>query len=243
VTVLAIVTLLGGVATGYFYAVEAAAMGGFTLLAAGLLSGRLPPAVLNEVLRDTLTLTGALFFLLVAATTLTLVLRILGTDQLIAAWIVAVPGGTIGVTLVVLAAIGLSALVLDAFEIIFVVVPIVIPPLLIRVADARWVAVLVLLALQASFLNPLIGYAVMMTRTVLKQGIAFPALLRSLLPYLLAQAALLLAVLLFPQLTHIGETAGDRSRKPPAMSDQDLQKRFDQMLQPVTPPPDIGLGR
>src|SRR4029077_10527459 len=122
VTVLAIVTLLGGVATGYFYAVEAAAMGGFTLLVAGLLSGRLPPAVLNEVLRDTLTLTRALFFLLVAATTLTLVLRILGTDQLIAAWIVAVPGGTLGVTLVVLAAIGLSALVLDAFEIIFVVV-------------------------------------------------------------------------------------------------------------------------
>jgi len=243
VTVLAIVTLLGGVATGYFYAVEAAAMGGFTLLVAGLVSGRLPPAVLNEVLRDTLTLTGALFFLLVAATTLTLVLRILGTDQLIAAWIVAVPGGTLGVTLVVLAAIGLSALVLDAFEIIFVVVPIVIPPLLIRVTDARWVAVLVLLALQASFLNPLIGYAVMMTRTVLKQGIAFPALLRSLLPYLLAQAALLLAILLFPQLTHIGETAGDRSRKPPAMSDQDLQKRFDQMLQPLAPPPDIGLGR
>ena len=69
-------TLLGGVATGYFYAVEAAAMGGFTLLVAGLLSGRLPLAVLNEVLRDTLTLTGALFFLLVAATTLTLVLRI-----------------------------------------------------------------------------------------------------------------------------------------------------------------------
>jgi len=147
------------------------------------------------------------------------------------------------VTLVVLAAIGLSALVLDAFEIIFVVVPIVIPPLLIRVADARWVAVLVLLALQASFLNPLIGYAVMMTRTVLKQGIAFPALLRSLLPYLFAQAALLLAVLLLPQLTHIGERAADSSRKPPAMSDQDLQKRFDQMLQPVAPPPDPTPGR
>jgi len=243
VTVLAIVILLGGVTTGYFYAVEAAAMGGFTLLIAGLLSGRLPLPVLNDVLRDTLTLTGALFFLLVAATTLTLVLRILGTDQLVAAWIAAIPGGTLGVTLVVLAAIGLSALVLDAFEIIFVVVPIVIPPLLIRVADARWVAVLVLLALQASFLNPLIGYAVMMTRTVLKQGIAFPALLRSLLPYLFAQAALLLAVLLLPQLTHLGQGAADRSRKPPAISDEDLQRRFDQMLQPVAPSPDPGPGR
>jgi TRAP-type mannitol/chloroaromatic compound transport system permease large subunit len=243
VSVLAILILLGGVAVGYFYAVEAAAMGGFTLLVAGLVSGRLPLPILNDVLRDVLTLTGALFFLLVAATTLTLVLRILGTDQLVAGWIAVIPGGTLSATLIVLAGIGLSALVLDAFEIIFVVVPIVVPPLLIRVADARWIAVLVLLALQASFLNPLIGYAVMMTRTVLKQPIPFPALLRSLLPYLLAQAALLLAVLLLPQLTHIGETDADRSRKPPAMSDQELQRRLDQMLPPLEPPPDIAPGR
>jgi tripartite ATP-independent transporter DctM subunit len=237
VTVAAILILLGGVTTGYFYAVEAAAMGGFILLVAGFVTGRLPLPVLNEVLRDALALTGALFFLLVAATTLTLVLRILGTDQLVADWIAAIPGGTVSATLIVLGGIGLSALVLDAFEIIFVVVPIVIPPLLIRVADARWVAVLVLLALQASFINPLIGYAVMMTRTVLKQAIPFPALLRSLLPYLFAQAALLLAVLLVPQLTHVGEGVNDRSRKPPAISDRELERRFEQMIQPAEPPP------
>jgi tripartite ATP-independent transporter DctM subunit len=237
VTVSAILILLSGVTTGYFYAVEAAAMGGFILLLAGFISGRLSLPVLNEVLRDTFALTGALFFLLVAATTLTLVLRILGTDQLVAGWIVAIPGGALSATVVVLAGIALSALVLDAFEIIFVVVPIVIPPLLLRVADARWVAVLVLLALQASFINPLIGYAVMMTRTVLKQAIPFPALLRSLLPYLFAQAALLIAVLLVPQLTHVGETAGDMSRKPPAISNQELERRFEQMLQPTEPPP------
>ena len=237
VTVLAILILLGGVAAGYFYAVEAAAMGGFILLFAGLVSGRLPLPILNEVLREVLALTGALFFLLVAATTLTLVLRIFGTDQLVATWIAAIPGGTLSATVIVLAGIGLSALVLDAFEIIFVVVPIVIPPLLIRVADARWVAVLVLLALQASFINPLIGYAVMMTRTVLKQAIPFSALLRSLLPYLFAQAALLLAVLLIPQLTHVGEGANDESRKPPAISNQELEKRFERMIQPAEPPP------
>jgi hypothetical protein len=83
----------------------------------------------------------------------------------------------------------------------------------------------------------------MMTRTVLKQAIPFAALLRSLLPYLLAQAALLLAVLLMPQLTHVGEDAADRSRAPPAMSDQDLQKRFDQMLRPPELPPDIEPGK
>lgn len=237
VTVVTIFVLLGGVTAGYFYAVEAAAMGGFILLLAGFVTGRLSLPVLDEILREALALTGALFFLLVAATTLTLVLRILGTDQLVAEWIGAIPGGALSATVIVLAGIALSALVLDAFEIIFVIVPIAIPPLLLRVADARWVAVLVLLALQASFINPLIGYAVMMTRTVLKQAIPFPALLRSLAPYLLAQAGLLLAVLLLPQLTHVGENPDNRSRKPPTMSNQELERRFEQMLQPMEPPP------
>jgi TRAP-type mannitol/chloroaromatic compound transport system permease large subunit len=218
-------------------------MGGFILLMAGFFTGRLPLPVLNEILGEALALTGALFFLLVAATTLTLVLRILGTDVLIDSGIAAIPGGPLAAALIVLAGIALSALVLDAFEIIFVVVPIVIPPLLIRVADARWVAVLVLLALQASFINPLIGYAVMMTRTVLKQPIPFSALLRSLAPYLLAQAALLVAVLLLPQLTHVGE-GFDRSRQPPAISNQELQRRFEQMMPPPEPPPlDVGPRR
>jgi tripartite ATP-independent transporter DctM subunit len=235
---LAIVTLLGGVAAGYFYAVEAAAMGGFALLVAGFASGRLPLAVLDGVLRDALSVTGALFFLLIAATTLTLVLRILGTDVLVARGIAAIPGGPLAAVAVVLGAIWFSALVLDAFEIIFVVVPIVIPPLLIRVDDAVWVAVLVLLIVQASFLDPLIGYALMMTRTVLKESIPFFALLRSLIPYLLAQWALLIAVFLLPQLAHLGQGEGDRSRAPPDVSKEEIERRIEQMLPPPMEPSD-----
>jgi TRAP-type mannitol/chloroaromatic compound transport system permease large subunit len=232
---LAILTLLGGVAAGYFYAVEAAAMGGFALLVAGFVSGRLPLPVLNELMRDVLALTGSLFFLLIAATTLTLVLRVLGTDGLVAAWIAAIQGGQLRVVALVLGGIWLSALVLDAFEIIFVVVPIVIPPLLIRVDDAVWVAVLVLLVVQTSFLDPLIGYSLMMTRTVLKESIGFLSLLRSLLPFLLAQWALLITVLLMPQLVHIGQIDAERSRKPPDISNQEIDRRLQQML---APPPD-----
>jgi len=229
---LAILTLLGGVALGYFYAVEAAAMGGFALLVAGLVSRRLTMPVLSELLRDSLALTGTLFFLLLAATTLTLVLRVLGTDQLVAGWIAAIPGGALTAVAVVLGGIWLCALVLDAFEIIFVVVPIVIPPLLLRVDDAVWVAVLVLLVVQTGFLAPIIGYSVMMTCSVLKASVEFLTLLRSLLPYLVAQWALLLAVLLLPALTHLGQTESDRSRKPPDINQEELDRRIQQMLAP-----------
>ena len=233
-TVLAILILLGGVTAGYFYAVEAAAMGGVILLLAGFVSGRLPLPVLNEILREALALTGALFFLLVAATTLTLVLRILGTDLLIDKWIVAIPGGPLSATVIVLAGIALSALVLDAFEIIFVIVPIVVPPLLIRVADARWIAVLVLLTVQTSFLDPLIGYALMVVRSVMREKFEFLALLRAVAPFLLAQWLLLLTVLFLPGLVHIGENAGDSTRIPAApLSDQEINRRIEQMLPPL----------
>ncbi len=226
-----LILLLGGVTFGYFYAVEAAAMGAFALLATGLASGRLHLDALNKVLADAIALTGALFALLLAATTFTMVLRLLGTADLVGRIVASIPGGDLTAVAIVLALIGLSAFVLDAFEIIFVIVPIVIPPLLIRVADARWVAVLVLLTLQASFLLPPFGYALMMVRGVLKEQVTFRALLKALAPFLAAQWLLLAVVLAFPQLTHTGQSA-DSVRVPVTpMSNDEFNKRLQEMIQ------------
>jgi tripartite ATP-independent transporter DctM subunit len=233
VSVIFLLVLLGGVALGELYAVEAAAMGAFMLFAGGLLTGRLHGAAMREVLTHAMAITGALFALLIAATTLTLVLRILGTDRLVTDWITALPGGDLAVVAIVLGVIGASAFVLDAFEIIFVIVPIVVPPLLIRVADARWVAVLVLLTLQTSFLLPPFGYALMMVRGTLRYSASLGALVRALLPFLVAQWIVLATVLLFPQLAHLGENEADRSRAAPPISTEELNRRLDNMLMPI----------
>ena len=219
-------------------------MGAFALLAAGLATGRLRGAALNKLLADAIALTGALFSLLLAATTFTMVLRLLGTADLVGRMVSQIPGADIAAVAVVLGMIGLCAFVLDAFEIIFVIVPIVIPPLLIRIADARWVSVLVLLTLQSSFLLPPFGYALMMVRGVLKEPVAFRPFLRALAPFLAAQWLLLLLVLLFPQLTHIGQSAADRSRLPAApMSDADYAKRLNEMIKLPEIDPNEDLNR
>jgi tripartite ATP-independent transporter DctM subunit len=234
IALISLLVLLGGVATGYFYAVEAAAMGAFALLSGGIASGRLPAKVLNEVLHDAIAITGALFSLLIAATTFTLVLRLLGTDRLVNNLVSGIPGGDIPAVAVVLGVIGICAFVLDAFEIIFVIVPIVIPPLLIRVADARWVAVLVLLTLQSSFLLPPFGYALMMVRGVAKDPAPFRAFVRALMPFLVAQWMLLIVVLLVPKLVHIGENAANSSRNLAApVSNEEIDKRLRDMIPPL----------
>jgi tripartite ATP-independent transporter DctM subunit len=233
----ALLLLLGGVAAGYFYAVEAAAMGAFTLLAGGLLTRRLSYTVLRDVFHDAIAITGALFSLLAAATTFTLVLRILGTDRLVNNLVGAIPGHDVLAVAGVLAVIGACAFVLDAFEIIFVIVPIVIPPLLIRVADARWVSVLVLLTLQASFLLPPFGYALMMVRGAAQNPAPLRLMVRALAPFLAAQWLLLMFVMLVPGVVHFGQRDGELSRAPAReLSDEEINRSFKEMMPPTSMP-------
>src|SRR5256714_13487413 len=100
-TVAFLLVLLGAVALGFFYAVEAAALGAFVLFTSGLVTGRLRGGVLRDVLTQAMAMTGALFALLIGATTLTLMLRIIGTDRLVADWVTALPGNDFVVVAVV----------------------------------------------------------------------------------------------------------------------------------------------
>jgi TRAP-type mannitol/chloroaromatic compound transport system permease large subunit len=200
VTAAFIGALLIGVTLGYLYAVEAAATGGVALALWGFATRTLDRAVLRAVLADTIAVTGALFALLVGATTFTLVVRAFGTDRWIADVLANLPGGAPATLTVVLGSLGLSALVLDAFELIFVVVPVVMPPLLMQVGDATWVAVLTLLILQLGFLIPPFGYAVLMIRKHIEEHVTGAALAKALAPYLVAIVVVLALTLAMPSI-------------------------------------------
>jgi tripartite ATP-independent transporter DctM subunit len=212
-TLLFIVGLLAAVVAGRIYPVEAAATGGLAIFVIGVASGTLRADVLRLVLRDTMAVTGALFALFVAATTFTLVVRAFETDRLIAALMAQIPGGAAGALAAVMLVIGACAFVLDAFEIIFVVIPLVMPPLLIREPDAVWVTVLTLLALQASFLIPPLGLAVMMARTVSGERLAHRAVVKALAPFLGAQVVVLGLTAALPQLAHLAGAESPPARR------------------------------
>jgi tripartite ATP-independent transporter DctM subunit len=236
-TVVFIVVLLGGVAMGAFYAVEAAAMGCVSLLAAGFASGKLSKALLSEALGEALALSGALFALLLAATTFTLVVRVMGTDRLLTDMIAALPGGETLAVMTVLAVIMVCAFVLDAFEIVFVIIPIVMPGLLMRANDTAWVAALVLLTLQVSFLLPPFGYAVMMARGSEPEASRTGALVRALSPFLAAQALVILGVLVFPAITHVLDPPRALNA-PTVLSDEEVRRKFDDLM-PTLPAPSV----
>lgn len=229
-TLLLIVALLAAVVLGYVYAVEGAAAGAFALALFGIASGALGAANLRLILRDTMAVTGALFALFVAATTFTLVFRAFGTDRLLATIVLQFPGGMAGTVVAVLALLWACAFVLDAFEIIFVIVPLVMPPLLIRAPDAVWVSVLALLALQSSFLLPPFGYAVMMARARTAENVPITRLARALAPFLAAQLVVLALTLAYPALTHLAEPTVAAATP---LSDDEATKRLEEILPAV----------
>ena len=136
----------------------------------GTRSLKLP--VFRAVQRATLAISGALCALLLGATIFTLVLRAHATDDWISDFLRGLGSGGSTALAVVLLVLVLSAFVLDAFEITFAIVPVVMPPLLILVPDATWVAVLTLLVLQISFLLPPVGYAVLMASSRMQRMLA-----------------------------------------------------------------------
>jgi TRAP-type mannitol/chloroaromatic compound transport system permease large subunit len=230
-----ILGLLAAVTLGYLYAVEAAATGGVTLFVLALATGTLKFSILKEVLRDTMVVTGALFALLIGATVFTLIVRAFGTDR----WVMSLLAGSAtagiyGPLLAVMLTLGLCAFVLDAFEMTFVVVPVLIPPLLMRVPDATWVAVLTLLILQTSFLIPPFGYAVLMLRNRLGGHLDGGRFVRALLPYLIAQLAVLALILTFPTLlwhdraTLVAPASG-------GLSDQEIDELLRRQTEPDEP--------
>ena len=119
-------------------------------------------------------------------------------------------GGDVPAAAAVLAVMRLCAFVLDAFEIIFIIVPILMPPLLVRMADARWVSVLLVLTLQSSFLLPPFGYALMMLRGAARDPVR--VLRACACPFLGCAAVRSARGAATPALVHEGEKAPDVSR-------------------------------
>jgi TRAP-type mannitol/chloroaromatic compound transport system permease large subunit len=231
-----ILGLLWAVFAGRLFAVEAAASACMLLMVAALLTRALTWGQWRELLLQALGLSGALMALLVGATVFSLMFRLWGTDVWLTQAMLSSPLPKPRSAALVLIGVGLCAWVLDAFEMIFVIIPIVAPPLIAMLSDAQQVAVLLLLVLQLSFLLPPMGYAVMLVRASMAPALPNTALLRALLPFLLAQIVVIGVVFLVPAAVHqldapvAAEAEGDNPE-----TEAQLIQRMQELTQPAKP--------
>jgi tripartite ATP-independent transporter DctM subunit len=199
-----ILAVLGSILAGIATPSESASIGavGAMVLAAHR-SGIAPfmRAVLVPVLHKTAQITSMIFLILIGATLFSLVFRGLGGDDMVHRALNDLPGGVAGAVLAVMAVIFLLGFVMDAFEIIFVVVPIVAPALLIMPGvDPVWLAVMIALNLQTSYLHPPLGPTLFYLRGVAPPEITTAHIYVGIIPFVVIQLLALVLLWFLPGL-------------------------------------------
>jgi tripartite ATP-independent transporter DctM subunit len=195
-----IIAVLGSILGGIATPTEAASIGavGAILLAARKTS--LKP-ILRPVVEKTAQITAMIFLILIGATLFSLVFRALGGDEMVAGSLANLPGGTAGAVLTVMVAMFLLGFVMDAFEIIFVVVPIVGAALLkMPGIDPVWLGVMMAVNLQTSYMHPPLGPTLFFLRGVAPPEITTRHIYVGVIPFVLIQLFALVVLWFAPGL-------------------------------------------
>jgi tripartite ATP-independent transporter DctM subunit len=175
-----------------------------TALAVGLLlalrevhrAGYLAPTITK-----TTQTTSMIFTILIGATLFSLVFRGLGGDDMVHRALSNLPGGAAGAILAVMLAMFLLGFVMDAFEIIFVVIPIVAPPLLqMPGVDPVWLGILMAVNLQTSYMHPPLGPTLFFLRGVAPPEITTRHIYVGIIPFVVIQLAMLVVLWFAPGL-------------------------------------------
>jgi TRAP-type mannitol/chloroaromatic compound transport system permease large subunit len=125
-----------------------------------------------------------IFGTIIGASVFSLVFRGLGGDGHIEALITAMPGGPDGALLFVMALIFVVGFFLDFVEISVIILPIVAPALILLGLDPIWLAVLIAINLQTSFLTPPFGFSLFYLRGAAPPEITTIDIYRGVAPYI-----------------------------------------------------------
>ena len=165
---LLIILVLGSIIAGIATPTEASAIGAAGALLIVLINGKLSLGFIKETSQKTAIVSTMIFTILIGASIFSLIFRGVGGDDLIDLVFGSLPGGPYTALIFVLIFVFLLGFILDFIEICYVIVPLVAPPLLMMGFDPVWLAILIAINLQTSFLTPPFGFSLFYLR-----GVAF----------------------------------------------------------------------
>ena len=184
---------------GFALALVVMAALGLGLVLALIAVGR--AGTLGATMTKTTQMTAMIFTILIGATLFSLVFRGLGGDEMVHRALANLPGGAAGAIFAVMLTMFLLGFVMDAFEIIFVVVPIVAPPLLqMEGVNPVWLGIMMAVNLQTSYMHPPLGPTLFFLRGVAPPEITTRDIYVGIIPFVLIQLAMLLVLAFVPGL-------------------------------------------
>ena len=195
---LLIILVLGSIIAGIATPTEASAIGAAGALLIALINGKLSLDFIKETSQKTAMVSTMIFTILIGASIFSLIFRGVGGDELIDLVFGSLPGGPYTALIFVLIFVFLLGFILDFIEICYVIVPLVAPPLLMMGFDPVWLAILLAINLQTSFLTPPFGFSLFYLRGVADESIQTEEIYRGIIPFIFIQLLVLITVLFLP---------------------------------------------
>lgn len=195
---LLVVAVLGSIIGGVAAPTEAASLGALGALVMVAAMGKLDRTTLRDTMRDTLKITGMIMFVLIAAQAFSLSFRGLEGEELINAMFEWVPGGVMGAIIFMMVILFVLGFFLEWIEISYIVLPLMLPIFAAADVDMIWLAMLVTLVLQTSFLTPPFGWALFFLKGVAPPEVRTRDIYLGVLPFIGLQLLTLAIVLVFP---------------------------------------------
>ena len=195
---LLIILVLGSIIAGIATPTEASAIGAAGALLIVLINEKLSLGFIKETSKKTAIVSTMIFTILIGASIFSLIFRGVGGDDLIDLVFGSLPGGPYTALIFVLIFVFLLGFILDFIEICYVIVPLVAPPLLMMGFDPVWLAILIAINLQTSFLTPPFGFSLFYLRGVADESIKTSEIYRGVIPFIFIQLLVLITVLFLP---------------------------------------------
>jgi len=195
-----VIGVLGSIFFGIASPTESAAIGALGAMLLAAINRKLTLKNIRESARLTTRLTSMVFLILIGATAFGLVFRGMGGDRLVLELMTGLPGGSWGFLSVSMALIFALGFFLDFLQICFIVVPILAPIANKMGIDLLWLAVLIGMNLQTSFLTPPFGFSLFYLKAVAPPGVKIQHIYIGIIPFVIIQLIAMILLIVFPEI-------------------------------------------
>jgi tripartite ATP-independent transporter DctM subunit len=190
--------VLGSIIAGVAAPSEAASMGALGSIVVAAMGRRLTWTVLRETVQATTRITAMVLFILLCAQVFALAFRGLHGEKIVQDLFAFLPGGVNADIWFLMFLIFVLGFFIEWIEISYIAVPLFLPIFAAAGVDMVWLATLICVNLQTSFLTPPFGWSLFFLRGVAPPEITTGDIYRGIIPFVGMQVLALVLVFFFP---------------------------------------------
>jgi tripartite ATP-independent transporter DctM subunit len=195
-----VLAVLGSIIGGVAAPTEAASMGALGSILVTAIARRMSLKVLRETVQATTKITAMVMFILICAQVFALAFRGLKGEDLIHDLFAFLPGGVNADIWFLMLLIFVLGFFIEWIEISYIAVPLFLPVFTQQNVDIVWLAMLICVNLQTSFLTPPFGWALFFLRGVAPTAVDTRHIYVGVIPFIALQLLGVVLVFFYPQI-------------------------------------------